>query len=202
MDNRLTTVGQSVALKVAALYVQTDGPYFGLPDVDPWDEKRDARLYKGNLPVVAHPPCARWSLMGLCRGYYDGDDGGCFQSAIDAVERCGGVLEHPAHSLAWKRFGLPRPPSMGWSRNLDRPGWSCEVDQRWYGHEARKPTWLYYVGEESPPMLIWGKAPRGDKTVGRSWGGRGLSESNERSRTPVPFRDVLLDAARRVGTEV
>ena len=31
--------------KVAALFVETNGCYFGLPNVDPWDEPRDARLY-------------------------------------------------------------------------------------------------------------------------------------------------------------
>ena len=41
---------------ISALYVRTNGPYFGLPDVDPWDEARDARLYRGPRPVVAHPP--------------------------------------------------------------------------------------------------------------------------------------------------
>jgi hypothetical protein len=45
---------------IAALYVETDGAYFGLPGVDPWDEARDARKYAGPHPVVAHPPCQRW----------------------------------------------------------------------------------------------------------------------------------------------
>src|ERR1041385_5802091 len=31
------------AVTVAALYVETDGCYFGLPDVDPWDIERDAK---------------------------------------------------------------------------------------------------------------------------------------------------------------
>jgi hypothetical protein len=30
---------------IAALYVATSGCYYGLPDVDPWDQARDARLY-------------------------------------------------------------------------------------------------------------------------------------------------------------
>src|SRR5207247_755620 len=89
---------------IAALYVETGGAYFGLPDVEPWDAARDARNYPGPWPVVAHPPCGRWSLMGLCRGYYDGDDGGCFEAALDAVRKFGGVLEHPAHTLAWRTF--------------------------------------------------------------------------------------------------
>ena len=42
---------------IAALFVETGGVYFGLPNVDPWDEERDARLYDGPWPVVAHPPC-------------------------------------------------------------------------------------------------------------------------------------------------
>ena len=47
---------------IAALYVERDGIYYGLPDVDPWDEARDARLYPGPHPVVAHPPCARFGI--------------------------------------------------------------------------------------------------------------------------------------------
>jgi len=41
---------------VAALFVETDGVYCGLPGVHPWTLDRDARAYKGPHPVVAHPP--------------------------------------------------------------------------------------------------------------------------------------------------
>ena len=34
---------------IAALYVETDGCYFGIPGVDPWDQARDARKYTGPL---------------------------------------------------------------------------------------------------------------------------------------------------------
>lgn len=178
---------------IAALYVETNGVYFGLDDVDPWDEHRDARLYDGPWPVVAHPPCARWSLMGLCRGYYDGEDGGCFEHALNTVRTFGGVLEHPAHTLAWRTFGLATPAASGWTRSLTDPGWTCAVDQRHYGHQANKPTWLYYIGE-TPPDLRWGRAPRGDRTVGRAWGG---GREHLRSRSPIAFRDALIDMARR-----
>lgn len=178
---------------IAALYVERGGVYYDLPEsVDPWDEQRDARLYDGPWPVVAHPPCARWSLMGLCRGYYDGQDGGCFEAALAAVRRFGGVLEHPAHSLAWNRFGLPRPMRSGWTGALTDVGVACQVDQRWYGHEARKPTWLYCVRAQ-PVAFRWGYAERGSRTVGRDWGG---GREHLRSRTPPAFRDALLALAR------
>lgn len=45
---------------IAALFVETGGCYFNLPDVDPWDETRDARKYAGPWPIIAHPPCQLW----------------------------------------------------------------------------------------------------------------------------------------------
>ena len=48
---------------IAALYVEENGCYYGLDGVDPWGVTRDARKYDGPFPVVAHPPCARWSAL-------------------------------------------------------------------------------------------------------------------------------------------
>jgi hypothetical protein len=178
---------------VAALYVEKNGPYFGLPGVEPWDIERDARQYAGPYPVVAHPPCKTWSIMGQCRPeLVRGQDGGCFEAALRAVHQWGGVLEHPAHSHAWRAFHLPRPPWEGWARSLTDEGWTCEVDQFRYGHRANKRTWLYYFGDSPPPMLKWGRAARSPITV-RNDGGGG---SDRRSRTPVEFRDLLLEIAR------
>ena len=74
---------------IAALFVETGGVYFGLPGVAPWDVTRDARLYAGPWPVVAHPPCARLCrLAGLVEarwGHKRGEDGGCFAAALEAV---------------------------------------------------------------------------------------------------------------------
>lgn len=182
------------ALTVAALYVYDPGVYSGVPLVDLWTAERDARTYHGPHPVVAHPPCKRWSLMANCRKQRDGQDGGCFKAALFDVRRFGGVLEQPAHSLAWEWFDLPKPQAEGWTQALSDGGWVCEVDQRWYGHEANKPTWLYYVGGLDPYDLKWGRAPKGEKTVGRSWG---QGRDHQRSATPPAFAGVLLALARR-----
>src|SRR6185312_6400851 len=142
---------------ITALYVKTNGPYFGIPDVDPWDEERDARNYSGPFPVIAHPPCQRWGKMwfGQPGGIRKkkGDDGGCFAHALSSVRDWTGVLEHPAYSHAWEHFGLAKPPRKGgWIKADDRGGSTCCIEQGRYGHYARKPTWLYVVGLPLPEL--------------------------------------------------
>lgn len=190
---------------VAALYVEPNGIYAGVPGVELWDESRDARTYSGPHPVIAHPPCERWcalaSLVEARYGYKRGDDGGCFAAALAAVRRFGGVLEHPAHSAAWRAFGLPLPKRGMWRGN-DALGYVTEVDQANYGHRARKATWLY-ARAPAPPALRWdravgsvpikhGETRRGGKNYMKRMPPR------EASATPTEFRDVLLAIARAV----
>lgn len=181
-------------MTVAALFVDPNGVYSGLPDVEVWDESRDARLYAGPWPVVAHPPCKSWSLMGNCRPLTRAaGDNGTFQAALAAVEKYGGVLEHPAHTRAWRTFNLPKPASPGWNIALHgRPGWATEIDQAAYGHPCHKMTWLYYVGDSPPPSdLDWRHIVTGRSVHNDGGGGR-----DQRSKTPPEFRDVLLAMAR------
>lgn len=150
---------------VAALFVQADGCYAAMPDVDPWPEARDARTYAGPLPVVAHPPCQRWGRFwhgstAKPHQFRMGADLGCFDRALWAVRTWGGVLEHPADSNAWGWFGLKAPPRRpGWFPSDAFGGFSCYVEQGHYGHIARKPTWLYAQGVEFS-SLLWGQLPQ------------------------------------------
>lgn len=203
---------------IAALYVETGGAYFNLPDVDPWDEARDARTYDKAWPVVAHPPCQRWGKLWAGQPLHikktgerkkKGDDGGCFAHALACVRDYGGVLEHPWGSHAWPTFGLNTPPrDGGWIVADFHGGWTCCVEQRAYGHYARKPTLLYANGVDLPE-LRWGRTEarldpeivariglakakrRGE--VAASGGG---TDSTPRIHTPTEFRDLLISIAR------
>ena len=191
---------------IAALYVGKNGCYWSLPGVDPWDVGRDARLYQGPHPVVAHPPCERWGRFSegsmTKKEWKTGDDGGCFAAALASLRQFGGVLEHPAHSKAWDAFGLTKPPKAGWLRT-GYAEWVCEVEQGHYGHKARKKTWLLAVGPK-PIDLIWGPceqrlpekrlAERGYESA-RRCGIIANMCSKHRQRTPPEFRDLLLSIA-------
>lgn len=198
---------------VAALYVRADGPYPALV-ADWWDEQRDARLYAGPLPVVAHPPCARWSRYwsggpSAKVRRVKGDDGGCFAAALASVVAFGGVLEHPEASHAWAHHGINKPPRHGgWiSAGVRYPGaWTCCVEQGHYGHRSRKATWLFYVGA-APPSLTWGKSEARIKmdlgyltaAERRAAVKRGATErlsKRERELTPEPFARLLVELAK------
>lgn len=94
---------------IAALYVAKDGAYFGIPDVDPWDESRDARLYAGPHRVVAHPPCSRWCRIRPIQGRR-----GVLTDVVKPCALVGWVpivplvdLGHPANA---EEPTLPAPP--------------------------------------------------------------------------------------------
>lgn len=186
---------------IAALYVETDGCYYGLPGVDPWDINRDARKYDGPWPVVAHPPCNRWGALAHVNyikwkreHLRPGNDGGCFKAALEAVRKWGGVLEHPAATQAFRAFAIPRPTRGAWQRTICG-GWVTEVAQCQYGHRARKLTWLYAV-VKSPPTLDW-RCEGYTHQIGKADGFRGLLKmrSKEARHTPEPFRDLLISIA-------
>jgi hypothetical protein len=189
---------------IAALFVQDDGCYSLLDFVDCWPEYRDARKYDGDLPVVAHPPCQLWGALAAVNyarwgGDHNkpGNDGGCFQSALESVRRVGGVLEHPAKTRAWQAHGLSKPLPRQW--NECAGGWVCEVWQSAYGHRANKATWLYFVGSEKPRDMIWDR-PKGSHQVGRQ-DKRGKDKNKptlskrEANATPIKFRDALIQLA-------
>jgi hypothetical protein len=149
-------------------------------------------------------------------GHKKGDDGGAFAAALHAVRTWGGVLEHPAFSDAWPAFDLARPVPNAWTRCIDG-GWVAEFRQLDFGHPAEKKTWLYAFGATKLPLSTSTDAAQ-SAMVGRTWTKqaqptarvsfcrnhdkvpstlRRLS-SKEASRTPEPFRDMLIEIAQSV----
>lgn len=178
---------------VAALFVESDGPYKGERDVVLHDIGKDARNYHGPYPVVAHPPCASWSILSAPRealyGLERGEDDGCFESALSSARTYGGVVEHPAFSSAWKEFGIIEPPTFGgWVSAGFCGGWTCCVSQYHYGHASRKMTWLYAHGCVLP-VLKWGVPGDAGALVE-------TMTKRERKLTPEPFKRILLRMAR------
>ena len=118
------------------------------------------------------------------------------------------MLEHPAYSIAFERFGLPSPIRNGWTRELFSPGWVTEVSQSAYGHRARKRTWLYYVGPPPPPLdwsepipsacVSWDHAKRNRRP--ESYRHVERMGKREGSATPEPFRKLLLELATLAGS--
>lgn len=184
---------------VAALYVERGGPYFGMPEVDPWDKDRDARTYPGSLPVVAHPPCGPW---GELRHLYKGDEHDCAAHALSAVRQYGGVMEHPHKSKFWAHARVVAPGEF-----LDEyGGFTIDVDQVSWGHVARKRTRLYFVGVDRNAVLSTirtGGEPThwcsGSRNPRRKKGSGGIAppgikfcSAQQRRRTPRAFAEWLV----------
>ena len=188
---------------IVALFVCENSCYNEVDGIDTWPESRNAKNYNGLHPVICHPPCTRWCKMTFAiygkeqeAKFLPGNDDGCFQCALINVNRCGGVLEHPAHSYAWKVFNLTKPIKGKWIKSGN--GYVCEVWQSAYGHKAAKPTWLYYRGVQPPYDLNWIYL-RGTHQVG----GKNSNAVNskpqlskyERIATPIAFRNELIQLA-------
>lgn len=169
---------------IAALYVEPTGVYSGLDQVDPWSEARDARRYDGPWPVVAHPPCARWSRL---RGMATQDTADCGPRAVEQVRIWHGVLEHPAFSTLWAHCGLPDPGAGPDSYG----GYTLHVEQSRWGHRAPKPTWLYIVGCARSDL------PRIPDPVEDPGGRVNEMSKDERSATPVALALWLREVAHR-----
>lgn len=190
-------------VRPACLFVCKRSVYKTLA-ADCYDIDRDARTYAGNAPVVAHPPCQLWGKMANVNfkrwgGEHNrpGNDGGCFSFALDAVNRCGGVLEHPAETYAWKAYGLTKPHGIGWQPSGE--GWVCEVWQSAYGHRARKRTWLYCHGTQSPLEARWERKDGTHQVGFHDQRGKARNKptlcKREANATPPEFAEYLIALA-------
>lgn len=192
---------------VVALYVDPRGVYPQLVVYGHWyDERRDARAYRGPWPVVAHPPCGPWSKL---RHLYRGNEHALAPLAVGQVRQFGGVLEHPAESQLWAYCDLPLPGELPDQFG----GRTIAIDQCDWGHVARKRSWIYVVGNLGSPRFPargtpthWcsgfrsstSQTPPSYRRVGCAVPpGIKVCSAQQRRRTPLAFAEWLLKLAEQ-----
>jgi hypothetical protein len=191
-ERGLPLLGRSVTpLKcVAVLCVARKSIYRSLPGVECYDVNRDVRTFQGGMPVVGHPPCRSWSAFCSHQAKPGPGEKELGPLVVEWLRKCGGILEHPAHSRLFAACALPRP---GWTSRGDC--WSASVSQAWWGDTRTKNTWLCFFGI-SPNDVEWPlrlHEPVGDR---RRW--KAMC-SQQRSATPPQMAQWLVETARRVA---
>lgn len=170
----------------AALYVRKNTIYRQFPDIDLYDEKRDARSFSSSLPVIAHPPCRLWGRLAHFSKADISERDLAFH-AVEQVRKNGGVLEHPAFSKLWPSVGLPHPGELDLLG-----GFTFPILQSWFGHKCPKATWLYILGltpSELPPIPF---------ELGFPPGRIERSSMKVREGTPLVLAEFLYEITQRI----
>lgn len=172
---------------VAVLCCASKSPYRGMAGVECYDKKRDVRTFRGGMKIVAHPPCRTWSAYCAHQAKPEPGEKELGPLCVEWLKKCGGVLEHPAHSRLWDACRLPKP---GWTHSRDL--WSMEVLQGWWGDTRSKTTWLCFFGisplDVRVPYRFVDAA--GDR---RRWQ---LMSKTQRSATHPAMAEWLVQTAR------
>ena len=175
---------------VQVLFTQVKSTYLVLGCVC-YDLQRNALSIKSKQPAIYHPPCRAWSRM---RTFSKVPVGERFLAiwSISRVRRYGGIVEQPAGSNLWKFMNLPLPGS-----GCDIfGGFSISVDQHWFGHLAKKNTWLYIRGcdlNDLPPYpMNFDIISHCINSKSKSSKLKELSK-NKRSYTPILFAEWLIE---------
>jgi len=182
---------------VAVLFSRKDSIYKKLPSVEVYDKERDARTYRGGIPIVAHPPCRLW---GRLRHFSTAppEEKELSIWTVHQIRENGGVLEHPAASRLWPEMNLPAP-----GKGYDEfGGWTLGLLQWWFGHKAEKATKLYICGitpMDLPEIPIKLGYPEFVVSSSKRKHSLELPEISKRERqeTPKQFAEWLIELARR-----
>lgn len=160
--------------------------YHGMPAVEPFDPRRDCRTFSGGMPVVCHPPCRAWSKFLRHQAKPEPGEKELGILCAGWLRECGGVLEHPAHSLLFESASLPLPGES--IRGL----WTVEVPGAWWGDPRTKKTWLCFsrIPRRAVTFPFTLRHSTDDDAIWRNMSKR------QRSLTPEPMAAWLVDAAR------
>lgn len=161
---------------VSVLFARQRSVYKDL-GCDVWDADRDARLYLGSGPIIAHPPCRAWGRYAA-KAKASAAEKELALWALTMVRCFGGVLEHPASSQLWKHL-----------REEDH---TVIVDQIWWGHRAQKRTRLFVSQVKLAAMPLKLDYPETNvENMGRA----------EREATPRDFAAWLVESCLTTSKE-
>ena len=174
---------------IAALCVSRNSIWKGMGGVEAYDVDRDARTFPGGMPIVAHPPCRAWSAHTAHQAKPMPGEKDLGPWCAEMLRKCGGVLEHPAHSRLFEAARLPAP---GYATRGEL--WTMEVWQAWWGYPMRKATWLCFCGI-SPDRI---ELPFRLHPNGCDRRREQLMSKNQRAATTDEFARWLAQVARMV----
>lgn len=127
-----SSAGQSSAHSpfISILCTHLKSNYLKIPNLDIWDEHRNAYNFTGHNLIICHPPCAQWSRMHHF-ARINPIEKELANFCMIKVKSNGGIFEHPAGSSIFKHHGIPRSKIIS-------------VDQHWWGFPGRKRTYLFF----------------------------------------------------------
>ena len=185
---------------VAVLFARKNSIYKNLTGCNVYDKDWDALTFKGRMPIVAHPPCRAWGRLRYFAKPLPGEKEFAIW-AVDQVQKNGGILEHPTGSKLWHACNLPKPLC-----GQDQyGGFTLQLDQFWFGHRAKKSTWLYICGVEYKKIpaipLVFGEATHVISSSTKKNKAKRKPEVKrwERESTPIEFAKWLVKIARMVN---
>jgi len=177
-------------MKISILCAAYNSVYKKIPDVEVYDRIRDAATFRGDTPIVAHPPCRAWSAFTAHQAKPVPGEAELGLLCADFLQQCGGVLEQPAHSRLFHAAGLPQPGELHPTLT------TIYVEQAWWGYPVRKATWLCCAHIDVRTLII--PYRHHDPRAGEGDRRRTQRMSRAaRSATPRAFAEWLVAAARK-----
>lgn len=165
--------------------------YHRLSGIDVWTKDRNATNYRGQGPVIAHPPCRAWSRFVRHQAQPEPGEKDVGIFCAETVKNNGGILEHPAHSHLWDAAHLPQPG------NLANPElFTLAVWQTWWHYPLRKGTWLLFSKIDKDKIHF----PFRLHNRGADRRRQQLMSHQQRSETTLQFATWLLELARTAGS--
>jgi len=188
MSTGMATRPRRLVRPIAVLCCKSTSHYKRMDGVECYDASRDVSTFDGGMPIVAHPPCRSWSAFCAHQAKPVPGEKELGPLCVEWLRKCGGVLEHPAHSRLWDACKLPLPG------RSDGDLWTIAVWQSWWGYPLTiKRTWLCFHGiskrDIHTPLTLRGQG--GDK---RLWS---VGSTSWRDRSTDEFCAWLVEAARR-----